>query len=116
MKISTHLHVKQATEAYHIGEAAPAKSYLNQEKILEVMLKSGTDAVHPGYGFLSENDEFAELCEKNKINFIGPTAASMRLCGDKMECKAAMLKAEVPTVPGSPSLVKRCRRSNKNCK
>ena len=99
------LHVKQATEAYHIGEAAPAKSYLNQEKILEVMLKSGTDAVHPGYGFLSENDEFAELCEKNKINFIGPTAASMRLCGDKMECKAAMLKAEVPTVPGSPGLV-----------
>ena len=99
------LHVKQATEAYHIGEAAPAKSYLNQEKILEVMLKAGADAVHPGYGFLSENDEFAELCEKNKINFIGPTASSMRLCGDKMECKAAMLKAEVPTVPGSPGLV-----------
>ena len=99
------LHVKQATEAYYIGEAAPAKSYLNQEKILEVMLKSGTDAIHPGYGFLSENDEFAELCEKNKINFIGPTASSMRLCGDKMECKAAMLKAEVPTVPGSPGLV-----------
>ena len=99
------LHVKQATEAYYIGEAAPAKSYLNQEKILEVMLKSGTDAIHPGYGFLSENDEFAELCEKNKINFIGPTAASMRLCGDKMECKAAMLKAQVPTVPGSPGLV-----------
>ena len=55
------MHVKQATEAYHIGEAAPAKSYLNQEKILDVMLSSGTDAVHPGYGFLSENYEFADM-------------------------------------------------------
>jgi len=100
------LHVKNATEAYHIGEAAPAKSYLNQEKILEVMLSSGADAVHPGYGFLSENDDFARLCEKNKINFIGPSADSMNLCGDKMRCKAAMLKAKVPTVPGSPGLVK----------
>jgi len=88
------LHVKKATESYHIGEAAPAKSYLNQEKILEVMLSSGTDAVHPGYGFLSENDDFARLCEKNKINFIGPSADSMNLCGDKMRCKAAMLKAK----------------------
>ena len=100
------LHVKKATESYHIGEAAPAKSYLNQEKILEVMLSSGTDAVHPGYGFLSENDDFARLCEKNKINFIGPSADSMNLCGDKMRCKEAMLKAKVPTVPGSPDLVK----------
>ena len=100
------LHVKHATEAYHIGQAAPAKSYLNQEKILEVILSSGADAVHPGYGFLSENDSFAGLCEKNKITFIGPSAASMNLCGDKMECKAAMLKANVPTVPGSPDLVK----------
>ena len=99
------LHVKNATEAYHIGEAAPVKSYLNQEKILEVMLSSGTDAVHPGYGFLSENDDFARLCEKNKINFIGPSANSMNLCGDKMRCKEAMLKAKVPTVPGSPGLV-----------
>ena len=100
------LHVKNATEAYHIGEAAPAKSYLNQEKILDVMLSSGTDAVHPGYGFLSENDDFARLCEKNKINFIGPSANSMNLCGDKMRCKEAMLKGKVPTVPGSPDLVK----------
>lgn len=100
------LHVKKATEAYHIGEAAPAKSYLNQTKILDAILSSGADAVHPGYGFLSENDDFARLCEKNKINFIGPTADSMNLCGDKMRCKAAMLKAKVPTVPGSPDIVK----------
>ena len=107
------LHVKKADESYHIGEAAPAKSYLNQEKILDVMLSSGADAVHPGYGFLSENDDFANLCEKNKINFIGPTAKSMNLCGDKMECKAAMLKAEVPTVPGSPGLVKDVEEATK---
>ncbi|MGD8707324.1 MAG: acetyl-CoA carboxylase biotin carboxylase subunit [Nitrosopumilaceae archaeon] len=107
------LHVKQANESYHIGEAAPSKSYLNQEKILDVMLSSGADAVHPGYGFLSENDDFANLCEKNKINFIGPTAKSMNLCGDKMECKAAMLKAKVPTVPGSPGLVKDVEEATK---
>ena len=100
------MHVKQASEAYHIGEASPAKSYLNQEKILEVILASGADSVHPGYGFLSENDDFANLCEKNKVIFIGPTAQSMNLCGDKMKCKAAMLKADVPTVPGSLGLVK----------
>ena len=100
------LHVKQATESYHIGEGTPAKSYLNQEKILETILASGADAVHPGYGFLSENSDFTRLCEKNKINFIGTTADSMELCGDKMRCKAVMLKTKVPTVPGSPSLVK----------
>ena len=99
------LHVKQASEAYHIGPAAPAKSYLNQQKILEVVLSSGADAIHPGYGFLSENDDFARLCEGNHVNFIGPSADSMNLCGDKMRCKAAMLKAGVPTVPGSPDLV-----------
>jgi len=100
------LHVKQASEAYYIGKAAPRESYLNQEKILDAILKSGSDAIHPGYGFLSENSDFAQLCENNKINFIGPSAASMDLCGDKMRCKAAMLKAKVPTVPGSPDLVK----------
>lgn len=99
------LHVKRADESYHIGEAAPAKSYLNQNNIMDVIKKSGADAVHPGYGFLSENDEFAGLCEDNGITFIGPTAQSMNLCGDKMRCKAAMLGAQVPTIPGSPGLV-----------
>lgn len=100
------LHVKNADEAYHIGKAAPKESYLNQEKIMEVILKSGADAVHPGYGFLSENSDFAKLCEDNKINFIGPSSVSMDLCGDKMRCKSAMLKAKIPTIPGSPDLVK----------
>ncbi len=99
------LHVKKADEAYHIGEGAPAKSYLNQEKILDVVLSSGADAVHPGYGFLSENSDFARLCEKNKVTFIGPSGECMELCGDKMRCKSVMNDAKVPTVPGSPGLV-----------
>jgi len=66
------LHVKKATEAYHIGEAAPAKSYLNQEKILEVMLSSGADAVHPGYGFLSENDTLHDYVKKTKSTLSDP--------------------------------------------
>src|SRR5574338_18827 len=58
------LHVKQANESYHIGKAAPKESYLNQEKIMQTILASGADAVHPGYGFLSENSDFAKLCEE----------------------------------------------------
>jgi acetyl-CoA/propionyl-CoA carboxylase len=98
-------HTKMASEAYHIGAAPPSQSYLNMEKIVEVALSSGADAVHPGYGFLSENADFADLCEKKKLNFIGPSGKSMRLCGDKMLCKDAMIKAKVPTVPGSPGIV-----------
>lgn len=98
-------HVKMATESYHIGAASPSQSYLNMEKIVDTALSCGADAIHPGYGFLSENADFADLCEKNKLNFIGPSGKSMRLCGDKMLCKAAMVKAKVPTVPGSPGTV-----------
>ena len=89
------MHVKQATEAYNIGEGAPAKSYLNQEKILETILTSGADAVHPGYGFLSENDDFARSCEKNKITFIGPSADSMTLCGDKIQMRLFQLQMKL---------------------
>src|SRR5574337_1093574 len=90
-------HVKMATEAYHIGSASPAQSYLNMEKIIETAISSGADAIHPGYGFLSENADFADLCEKKKLNFIGPSGKSMRLCGDKMECKDAMMRSEEHT-------------------
>ncbi|MDI1495086.1 MAG: acetyl-CoA carboxylase [Cenarchaeum symbiont of Oopsacas minuta] len=100
------LHVKYATEAYWIGEGSPAKSYLNQEKIIEAVTKSGADSIHPGYGFLSENFTFSQLCDKNKIKFIGPPSKSIQLCGDKMRCKAVMSDAGVPTVPGSSDLVK----------
>lgn len=104
-------HVKMATEAYHIGSASPAQSYLNMEKIVETAVSSGADAIHPGYGFLSENADFADLCEKKKLNFIGPSGKSMRLCGDKMECKDAMMKAKVPTVPGSPGIVEEVEKA-----
>jgi len=98
-------HTKMASEAYYIGQASPSQSYLNMEKIVEVALSSGADAIHPGYGFLSENADFADLCEKKKLNFIGPSEKSMRLCGDKMLCKDTMIKAKVPIVPGSPGIV-----------
>lgn len=104
-------HVKMASESYHIGAASPAQSYLNMDNIVEAALKSGADAIHPGYGFLSENADFADLCEKKKLNFIGPTGKSMRLCGDKMLCKAAMAKAKVPTVPGSPGIVEEVEKA-----
>ena len=99
------LHVKKADEAHHIGAAAPASSYLNQDSVMAAVAASGADAVHPGYGFLSENYDFAGRCEREGITFIGPSAQSMTLCGDKMKCKAAMEKAGVPTVPGSSGLV-----------
>jgi acetyl-CoA/propionyl-CoA carboxylase len=101
----TSIHVKRADEAYHIGPAAPAQSYLNMSRIMEVATKAGVDAIHPGYGFLSENETFAELCEKNNIIFIGPKSLAMELTGDKMKCKRIMKQAEVPTVPGSEGVI-----------
>ncbi|WP_458746915.1 acetyl-CoA carboxylase biotin carboxylase subunit [Candidatus Nitrosocosmicus sp. T] len=99
------IHVKRADEAYYIGAAAPAQSYLNMNRIMEVALKAGVDAIHPGYGFLSENETFAELCEKNNIIFIGPKSLAMELTGDKMKCKRIMKQAKVPTVPGSEGVI-----------
>ena len=102
------LHVKKATESYHIGEAAPAKSYLNQEKILDVILSSGADAVHPGYGFLIRKSMnlHGYVRKKQSYTSLDHLLHSMDLCGDKQQCKAAMIKAKVPTVPGSPDVVK----------
>jgi acetyl-CoA/propionyl-CoA carboxylase len=99
------VHVKRADEAYHIGPAAPAQSYLNMAKIVETAKQAGADAIHPGYGFLSENENFSELCEKNGIIFIGPTSKAMEITGDKMKCKEVMKKAKVPTVPGSDGII-----------
>jgi acetyl-CoA/propionyl-CoA carboxylase len=99
------VHVKRADEAYHIGPASPAQSYLNMTKIVDIAKEAGADAIHPGYGFLSENENFPELCEKHSIIFIGPTAKAMEVTGDKMKCKAVMKKAHVPTVPGSDGII-----------
>ena len=99
------VHVKRADKAYHIGPAAPAQSYLNMAKIVETANVAGADAIHPGYGFLSENENFPEMCEKNGMIFIGPTAKAMEVTGDKMKCKELMKKAKVPTVPGSDGII-----------
>lgn len=96
------LHVQLADEAYCIG---PVRGYLDMEKIFEVANYAKADAIHPGYGFLSENANFAEGCEKHNITFIGPTASSMRMVGDKVTARKTMLAHGVPVVPGSEGLV-----------
>lgn len=95
------LHVRKADEAYHIGPPAAAESYLNISKILGVAKLSGADAIHPGYGFLAENAEFAQACDEAGVKFIGPTAASMEMMGSKTRARQEMEKAGVPLVPGT---------------
>ncbi|KAM4695170.1 methylcrotonoyl-CoA carboxylase subunit alpha, mitochondrial [Discoglossus pictus] len=94
------MHVSMADEAYLIGPAASQQSYLAMEKILQVARKSGAQAIHPGYGFLSENTEFAELCKKEHIIFIGPPSSAIRDMGIKSTSKAIMSSAGVPIVEG----------------
>ncbi len=93
-------HVRQADEAYPIGGPRPADSYLRGEAIVEVALRSGAQAIHPGYGFLSENADFADAVEAAGLVFIGPKAASMRKMGSKAGAKQLMQAAGVPVVPG----------------
>jgi len=94
-------HVRKADEAYPIGAAAASESYLNIPKILDVAKRSGADAIHPGYGFLSENAKFAQACADAGVKFIGPTAAAMEAMGSKTRARQAMEKAGVPFVPGT---------------
>lgn len=96
-------HVLAADESYPIGEAASSESYLRMDKLIEVCKEAGADAVHPGYGFLSENSKFATLCEENEINFIGPTADSIEMMGDKTKARELMAKSDVPFPPGTES-------------
>ena len=95
------LHVRKADEAYHIGPAAAAESYLNFTKILDVAKRSGADAIHPGYGFLSENAKFAQACGDAGVKFIGPSPASMEMMGSKTRARQEMEKAGIPFVPGT---------------
>ena len=99
------LHVKRADEAYHIGPSAASESYLNTKKIIETATTAGADAIHPGYGFLSEDENFADMCEKKGIIFIGPNSRAMAVTGDKMKCKALMKKANIPVIPGSDGII-----------
>ena len=95
------LHVSLATEAYCIGPYQSAKSYLNIPAIISTALMCGADAIHPGYGFLSENADFADICEQNGIKFIGPTAESIRLMGNKSNARRTMIENDVPVTPGT---------------
>src|SRR5580698_3460625 len=95
------LHVLQADEAYRLGPAPAAESYLRGDLILDVAQRTGADAIHPGYGFLSENAEFAEACAATGVTFIGPPASAMRVLGSKTKARQAADAAGMPRVPGS---------------
>lgn len=94
------LHVKKADESYNIG-SDPVVGYLNAHNIVNIAVASGCDALHPGYGFLSENPELAEICARRGIKFIGPDADVIRQMGDKIEARKAMIAAGIPCTPGS---------------
>jgi acetyl-CoA carboxylase biotin carboxylase subunit len=95
------LHVRVADEAYCVGPAAARESYLDIEKVLAVAKRAGCDAVHPGYGFLSENPDFADACERAGVTFVGPPASAMRQLGSKTAARDKMASAGVPIVPGA---------------
>lgn len=95
------LHTKLADEAVCIGPSSPSESYLGMDRIISAAVVTGADAIHPGFGFLSENSRFAELCEKCNITFIGPGSKTIAKLGNKQEARNTMLAAGVPVVPGS---------------
>lgn len=100
------LHTKLADEAVCIGPASPNKSYLNIKSIIEAACITGADSIHPGFGFLSENAQFAKICEESNIKFIGPTSKVIDLLGNKSNAKELMKEAGVPVIPGSDGSVK----------
>ena len=94
------LHVRYADEAYFLGPSPARDSYLRSDKILEIAKRCGADAIHPGYGFLAEREDFARECEDAGIVFIGPDSRSMKLVGDKVASRQVTEKAGIPLIPG----------------
>jgi acetyl-CoA/propionyl-CoA carboxylase biotin carboxyl carrier protein len=109
-------HVREADEAFLVGPATPAESYLNIEKILDVASGAGAEGIHPGYGFLAENAEFAAACEKAKITWIGPPSKAIEAMGSKTRSRELMQKAGVPIVPGATSPVKDVEAAKKQAR
>src|SRR5882762_1258240 len=99
------LHVLYADEAVCIGEAPSQKSYLKVANLLSACEITGADAIHPGYGFLSENANFASICHSCGVNFIGPSAETIALLGDKAKAKATAKSVKCPIIPGSDGIV-----------
>ena len=99
------MHVKLADEAVCIGPAPAKDSYLNKAAIISAAVMTGADAIHPGYGFLSENADFAEMVAAHGITFIGPEPQMIRLMGDKISAKKAAIEAGLPVIPGSNGAV-----------
>lgn len=111
----TARHVMYADEAYCIGLAASNESYLNIDKIVETAVRHQVDAIHPGYGFLSENADFARKCKENGIIFIGPSPETMETMGDKIKARKQMIAAGVPVVPGTECPLKNVEEAVERC-
>ena len=111
----TAKHVLYADEAYCVGPAASKESYLNIEKIIEVAKAAHADAIHPGYGFLSENATFARRCQEEGIIFIGPNPETMEAMGDKIAARIKMIEAGVPVVPGTQDNLKSVEEAIELC-
>lgn len=110
------LHAELADEAVCIGPPDISESYLNPYNILAAASITGADAIHPGYGFLSENSKFVRMCDKSNITFIGPSADAMELMGDKLMARKMMMKAKVPVIPGSKDALKDVKEAKATAK
>src|SRR5579862_3521347 len=97
---ASQMHVALADEAIHIGESEPWQSYLDMGKVIEAAERTGAEAIHPGYGFLSERAEFSQACSDHGLVFVGPPASAMRQLGSKIEAKQLAVKVGVPVTPG----------------
>ena len=107
------LHTRLADETYHIGSSVSSDSYLNLKKIINLAKKIGADAIHPGYGFFSENSDFIKACEREKITFIGPSSASVKMMGNKTAARKLMAEHNVPIVPGTVKPVSSVKEGKK---
>lgn len=108
-------HVVHADEAYHVGPPPSAQSYLQSSRIIETARNAGADAIHPGYGFLSENATFAQQVADAGLIFIGPSPETIRAMGDKTEARKLVMSAGVPTVPGTPGAVGTIEEAREFC-